>query len=83
MLQMTEVKAAQYESEKTFRSKLSDMTKTNGKAVETLQEKNRELEKKNRELSKQVIVLSKSKKSSSVLSNSQSNSQNNSPSLSS
>ena len=35
--QMTEVKAAQYESEKNFRSKLSEMTKTNGKAVETLQ----------------------------------------------
>ncbi|XP_045196648.2 protein FAM76B-like [Mercenaria mercenaria] len=76
---MTEVKAAQYESDKSFRTKLSELTKKNTEAVETLQAKNRELEKKNRDLSKQVTLLSKGKKSSSVLSNSQ----NNSPSLSS
>lgn len=79
---MTEIKAAQYESEKSFRTKLTELAKQNLDAVETLQAKNRELEKKNRDLTKQVASLSKGKKSS-MLSNSQSNSQNNSPSLSS
>lgn len=34
---MTEVKAAQYESEKSFRTKLQDMTKKSTETIETLQ----------------------------------------------
>lgn len=34
---MTEIKAAQYESEKSFRTKITELSKTNSEAVESLQ----------------------------------------------
>ncbi|KAH3809383.1 protein FAM76B-like [Dreissena polymorpha] len=78
---ITEIKAAQYESEKSFRTKLTDLSKKSSETIETLQSKNRDLEKKNRDLTKQVQTLSKGKKAS-ILAQSN-NSNTNSPNISS
>ncbi|XP_052808262.1 protein FAM76B-like [Mya arenaria] len=78
---MTEIKASQWENEKSLRTKLTDVTRKNLESLEILQGKNRELEKKNRDLSKQVQQLSKGKKA--ALLSSANNSQNNSPNISS
>ncbi|WAR07059.1 FA76A-like protein, partial [Mya arenaria] len=54
---MTEIKASQWENEKSLRTKLTDVTRKNLESLEILQGKNRELEKKNRDLSKQTLEV--------------------------